>query len=99
MNFVLSAAHCFTSLKYSDLLAGIHDFTEDNPDYELQVYPADITSHPNFNKPVTANDIAVVSTKRKPFSFSGLSIQPITLAPSSFASVNFTGYTARVAGW
>jgi len=96
--FVLSAAHCFTSIKSSDLLAGVHDITLEYPQYEFSILPSDITRHPNFNAVLHSNDIAIVSTRRSPFRFTS-SIQAIVMAPRSFINTNLTGTTARVAGW
>lgn len=97
--FALSAAHCFSLLRSADLLAGVHDITLEIPLYELEIFPSDITRHSSFDTPLRANDIAVISTRRSPFSFSNPAIQPIGLAPRSYINANLTGMTARVAGW
>lgn len=95
---MLSAAHCFTSIKSSDLLAGVHDITLEYPQYEFSILPTDVTRHPSYNAALHANDIAIVSTIRSPFRFTS-SIQAIIMAPRSFINTNLTGTTARVAGW
>lgn len=97
-NYVLSAAHCFTSFESADLLAGIHNIIEDTPGYELEVYPSDIISHSQYNRQNNMNDIALVRTSRLPFVFSA-AIQALPLIPRSMANSDLTNTLARIAGW
>jgi len=97
-NFVLSAAHCFLSFESADLLAGIHDIINDNPAYELEVFPTDIVLHAGYNRQTQLNDIALVRTSRRPFTFNTM-IQALPLAPRSMSNTDITSIIARVAGW
>jgi hypothetical protein len=69
------------------------------PIYELEIFNSDITLHEAYDRVRFTNDIAVVSTKRKPFTFTRVEIQPINIVPRSYTNTNLTGYSGRIAGW
>ncbi|KAG5678468.1 hypothetical protein PVAND_008138 [Polypedilum vanderplanki] len=98
-HYVLSAAHCFTNLASADLLAGVHNVETEFPIYELTIFNSDIIIHESYDRVRYTNDIAVISTRRSPFSFTRIEIQPINIIPRSYANSNLTGYMARISGW
>lgn len=95
----MSAAHCFVNLDSADLLAGVHNFQTDDPLYELEIFTSDVTMHASYDRVRYTNDIALVNTRRLPFIFNRVEIQPINIVPRSYANTNLTGYSARVSGW
>lgn len=98
-SWLLSAAHCFTNFESADALAGIHNILQDDPAYELEVFPADVIIHAQYNRPTShMNDIAAIRTSRKPIVFNA-AIQPISMVPRSFANTDLTATSARIAGW
>lgn len=96
--WVLSAAHCFSEMYTADLLAGVHNFELEYPDYELKIGPSDVIIHDNYDKIRHHNDTAVVRTSRRPFIF-GASINVIPIIPRSMANNNLAGIVARISGW
>lgn len=96
--WVLSAAHCFINFESAEVLAGVHNFIQDDPVYELEVFPADVVRHSQYNSVTNLNDIAAVRTSRRPIVFS-TAIQPIALIPRSMVNTDLTGTSGRIAGW
>lgn len=54
--------------------------------------------HAQYNAITQLNDIALVTTSRKPITFT-VSVQALPLAPRSLANTDLTGKTATIAGW
>lgn len=82
----------------ADLLAGVHDFVNDYPSYEITIGPNDVIIHENYDRIQHHNDTAVVSTSRRPFIFSA-SINAIPIIPRSMSNNNLSGVVARISGW
>ncbi|CRK92705.1 CLUMA_CG006306, isoform A [Clunio marinus] len=97
-HFSLSAAHCFSGFSSADILAGIIDIVNDDPPYELEIFPSDVIVHSKYNSVTNLNDIAIVKTSRKPISFNS-AIQPIALPARSMANIDLTNTIGLVAGW
>jgi len=97
-NFVLSAAHCFVSFSSADLLAGLHNIELDDPGYELEIFPTDVTLHAQYNRNTQLNDVAVARTSRRPIPL-GATMAAVTLVPRSWATTELTGTMGRIAGW
>jgi secreted trypsin-like serine protease len=96
--WLLSAAHCFLSFDSADALAGLHNILQDDPAYELEIFPSDVVLHAQYNRITHLNDIAAVRTSRRPIAFN-TAIQPITLIPRSMANTDLTNLIGRIAGW
>lgn len=96
--FILSAAHCFQSFASVDIIAGVHNFVDDDPLYELDVGPSEVKNHERYNPANFLNDIALVNVARKPINL-GQNLQTISLAPRELVGVNLTNRIGRIAGW
>lgn len=96
--WLLSAAHCFIDFQSADALAGIHNILQDDPVYELEVFPSDVVMHAQYNRVTQLNDIAAIRTSKRPIVFSS-AIQPITMIARSMANTDLTNTNGRIAGW
>lgn len=80
-----------------DVMAGINDIVNGNPQYRATVESRDIRAHPNYNRDTLVNDIGLVFVlNRIPFSNA---MNRIALPPRAHANNRFIGSTGTVIGW
>lgn len=96
--FVLSAAHCFQSFVSADIIAGVHDFVNDDPLYEIDVGPNEVKIHEKYNPSNFLNDIALVNVARKPITLEQ-NLQVLSLPSRGLVGINLTNRIGRIAGW
>lgn len=95
---MLSAAHCFENFDSADVIAGVHDFVNDDALYEYTFGPSEVKIHENYNPSNFLNDISLVNVARKPIIL-GQNLQILSLPPRGLVGVNLTNRIARLAGW
>lgn len=80
-----------------DVMAGVHDIVNGNPQYRARVEARDIRAHPQYNRETLVNDIGLVFVlNRIPLNNA---MQRIALPPRSHENNRFVGSTGTVIGW
>jgi len=95
-NWVLTAAHCLAGAKYVNVLVGIHQLQNYDPD-NLALRSTQFTLHPDYNPVKIENDIGLIQLPQK-ISYTD-KIRPACLPLKRSMDQDLSGRYMVAAGW